>query len=360
MRRHGFLMGLFAALFWQTTIGCTMFQFESPEGIIVGNNFDYFDGGGFIFVNPVHVNKTAMVYPPDIPFVWESKYGSVTFNPFGRENPVSGMNEKGLVIGVLWLGQTKYPEPDKRFAIGELNWVQYHLDQCETVEEVLRSDAFLRIHRNAVGMMHFFAADSTGDAVVIEFLDGRQIVHRGEDLPYHVVTNSTYQKSLQILELNPLGQKCYNKPMVNPDRDRFEYTLRMVEDFPGDPNSVQYGFKTLKKVSLPENKMNITTQWSIVYDTTGNVVYFKTSQAPTIKTIDLKAISYNCGDPLKVSNIHIEKGGSINQRWEQYDRKRIFEQVKRIISKAWMTEGKFTDDMLEDMIRRPEYFPCSH
>ena len=35
------------------------------------------------------------------PASWVSKYGSVTFNQYGRELPTGGMNEAGLVVETI-------------------------------------------------------------------------------------------------------------------------------------------------------------------------------------------------------------------------------------------------------------------
>ena len=59
---------------------------------------------------------------------WVSQYGSITFNQYGKEFPTGGMNEKGLVVELMWLDGTIYPQPDERPAIGVLQWIQYQLD----------------------------------------------------------------------------------------------------------------------------------------------------------------------------------------------------------------------------------------
>ena len=37
------------------------------------------------------------------PARWTSKFGSVTFNQYGKDNPMGGVNERGLVIEVMEL-----------------------------------------------------------------------------------------------------------------------------------------------------------------------------------------------------------------------------------------------------------------
>ena len=45
---------------------------------------------------------------------WVSKYGSITFNQYGKEFPTGGMNETGLVVELMWAAGSQYPKPDNR------------------------------------------------------------------------------------------------------------------------------------------------------------------------------------------------------------------------------------------------------
>ena len=56
---------------------------------------------------------------------WTSKYGSATFNQYGREFPMGGMNEAGLVVESMMLFETEYPLPDTRSGIDPTQWIQY-------------------------------------------------------------------------------------------------------------------------------------------------------------------------------------------------------------------------------------------
>ncbi len=44
---------------------------------------------------------------------WTAVYGSISFNQYGKEFPTGGMNEKGLVVELMWLDETKFPAQDK-------------------------------------------------------------------------------------------------------------------------------------------------------------------------------------------------------------------------------------------------------
>jgi penicillin V acylase-like amidase (Ntn superfamily) len=85
------------------------------------------------------------------PAVWTSKFGSVTFNQYGREMPFGGMNEAGLVIGTMGLfKKNKFPTPDSRPSIFVQHSLQYQLDNHDSVDEVVHSESQLRIRPKTV------------------------------------------------------------------------------------------------------------------------------------------------------------------------------------------------------------------
>ena len=119
---------------------CTTFCFERNGSVVFGKNYDFGIGYGMLVVNKRGVAKASRIEPPDRPAHWTSRYGSVTFNQFGREFPSGGMNESGLVVELMWLDASQYPPPDSRPAVGVLEWIQYQLDQFATAAEVVAND----------------------------------------------------------------------------------------------------------------------------------------------------------------------------------------------------------------------------
>ena len=143
---------------------CTTFVLRDGSVILFARNLDWDWSDGFIVVNQKGIEKTAFVLPPEKPARWTSKYGSVTFNQFGREMPYGGMNETGLVVEQMMLMESKYPGSDERPAVNMLQWIQYQLDNCRTVDEVLATNEFVR-HEAPVGAerIHYLICDASGD-----------------------------------------------------------------------------------------------------------------------------------------------------------------------------------------------------
>ena len=77
------------------SFACTTFCLKHNGEVLFGRNYDFRIGDALIFVNKRGVAKTATVGDSPNPAKWISRYGSVTFNQYGRENPTGGMNEAG-------------------------------------------------------------------------------------------------------------------------------------------------------------------------------------------------------------------------------------------------------------------------
>ncbi|MCP4711412.1 MAG: linear amide C-N hydrolase, partial [Planctomycetes bacterium] len=145
-----FFSMLFFGLAQGGGMACTTFQLDHSGQILVGKNYDYMVEDGLIIVNKRGVLKTAMRSIMDNtgvgqPAQWTSKYGSITVNQYGREVPTGGMNEAGLVVESMMLRSTIFPPPDSRPSILLNQWMQYQLDNFAGVDEVIASDAQLRI-----------------------------------------------------------------------------------------------------------------------------------------------------------------------------------------------------------------------
>jgi choloylglycine hydrolase len=269
-------------------LACSTFLLNKDGRYYFGKNYDWVTGNGMLMVNARHVSKVSLADPA---FTWTAKYGSVTFNQYGKENPNGGMNEKGLVIELMWLSETEYPGADERPSLGVLQWIQYQLDNAATIDEVIASDKKVRISPETDAPQHYLVADATGKAVTIEFLDGKMVFHRSKDLPYAVLTNSTYASSLSKTE------KMKNESFTDNSINRFVTACTMVQQYQQSGtalNGVDAAFSVLGAVAQGD-----FTKWSIVYDITGKKIHFFTQGQPLRRSVDLSGISFECsGQPV--------------------------------------------------------------
>src|ERR1043165_9799873 len=112
------------------SLACTTFGLKNRGEVLAGGNYDWTIGDGMVFVNKRGVAKQATVEESDHPARWVSKYGSVTFNQYGRENPTGGMNEMGLVVEVMWLDETEYPKEGGAPTMGAQEGVKKKTDRA--------------------------------------------------------------------------------------------------------------------------------------------------------------------------------------------------------------------------------------
>lgn len=305
---------------------CTTFCFRINGEWIFGRNYDFEIEHGLIIVNKRDVTKTAVLQPgTGKPAWWVSKYGSITFNQFGREFPLGGMNEAGLVIELMWLDQTEYPNADSRPALQDLQWIQYQLDTAATAEEVIASDKTVRIEANTSQPLHFLICDRRGNAAAIEFLGGRLRAYAGKSLPVAALTNSTYEHSLDLLNLCGGDENHPSFQQAGESLQRFVRAANGIRvwDLKTSSDPVAYAFQVLDKADLPNSKFRI------VYDVKPGLVYFRTKSTPEIRTVNVRQFDFSCGTPIKILDILADLKGDVTGQFRDYTWEANYDLIKK-------------------------------
>ncbi len=304
---------------------CTTFCFWEQGAWVFGKNYDWNIEDCLIMVNKRNMVKTALTR--DNPATWTSRYGSITFNQYGREFPLGGMNEAGLVIECMWLEGAEYPHADARFGLSELQWLQYQLDMHETVEQVIQSDTEVRITRRNSVPLHFLACDRSGHAAVIEFLGGTMAAYTENDLPASALTNNTYVYSLEFLRaLNGSGaDACFDT--ANYSLKRFAWAAHGVtsRNSGGGTAAVDYAFEILEKTAVD------FTMFRIVYDVGNDRIYFMNKSNPLIRFIEFNEFDLSCLQPVKMLDIAEGEGGNVTPFFIEYS----FEANYDLITRAY-------------------------
>jgi len=289
---------------------CTTFCLRDDGRILFGKNYDWNVGDGLLVINQRGMARTADI-ANDKPASWVSRYGSVTFNQYGRDFPSGGMNEAGLVIELMWLDGARYPAPDRRPAVDVLQWIQYNLDTHATVAEVLAADQKVRIAGETP--LHYLVADRKGEVATIEFLDGRLVAHTGKDLPVATLTNSTYAESETAREE---AMKRRVAPQGTGSLARFARAAGRVTAFDGEKgDAVAYAFDTLDQVA-----QGAYTQWSIVYEIDRARVHFRTRDHRPVRSLSLADLNFDCGRPVRVLRLDAKVKGDVAQKLVPYTR----------------------------------------
>ena len=286
--------------------------------MVFGRNYDWVTDAGIVCTNLKGLSKISMKTENGETIGWVSKYGSITFNQYGKEFPTGGMNEKGLVVELMWLDETKYPAADNRPAIGVLQWIQYQLDNCITIDEIIETDKKLRVSPTGTTPLHYLVADANGKVATIEFLNGKMVVHKGSDLSFPVLTNNTYDESVRSVKNSSSNG--------NNSLERFSQTCKMIQRL--NTNNTTKPLSDHAFDILGEVAQGDFTKWSIVYDITNKTIQFKTNRFKQIKTISFSAFDFNCSAIAKVWDMNQKANGNINSLFENFNtaiNKRIVE-----------------------------------
>ena len=302
---------LFVLTAIQNTDACTVFVLDDGTRHYYGSNYDWHLGIGYAIINPSGLTKQGWPLPEDTgqPLQWQSMYGSLTFVQYGQGLPKGGMNEAGLVIEGLMLHATEYPPQDDRPYIGSTGqFKQYLLDTCATVADVINHLARIRVAAVAGAPgVHFMVADSKGDCAVIAFLNSRAVIYRGQDLPVKVLTNHDYAKSTDTRPNVPMSEFSF----VGSSRGRFNTAANRLATYRSTTpdRAVGYAMDTLAKVSAGSY-----TQWSVVYDQSARIAYWRCGPDEPLRWIDLKKIDYGCRNPAVALPVQKVIRGEANKR----------------------------------------------
>jgi penicillin V acylase-like amidase (Ntn superfamily) len=331
---------------------CTAFLLEEGKARVFGKSYDFDYGNGMAVFNKAGVAKKNLPYnPKDKQAQWTSRYASLTFDQFGREMPAGGMNEKGLVVEILWLQESQVPPPDDRPVLNELQWVQYQLDNFASVKEMLEHALDNRL-ASVYAKVHYLACDAEGSCAAFEFLNGKLATTSGKDLAVKVLTNDSYAQSAAfLLKHKGFGGKL-PVPKGRGSLDRFVRASWMVKQKPSKKKgSIQRAFSVLDGV-----RSKGFTKWNIVYDMVGKKVSFRTAGHKGIKSVALDRFDRDCQKPVKILDINNDFTGDVFEKFADYTAG-----ANQALSKeSWDgLAGNFPPNVVSLVLGFPESFTCT-
>lgn len=255
---------------------------------------------------------------------WTSKYGSLvcTIGPFCQshydgfdyvdDGAVEGINEKGLAIHGLYMGETVYPTDEQSDLppVSYLRLGRYFLDNCANVKEAVAAMKKVRVKPVKLGGKelgaHFAIEDPSGDSAIFEFIDGNLVIHHGKQYkvmtnepPYPVHTNN-------LKEYKDFGGTKEMLPGTTDSPDRFiraaTFLHRMKKPASAD-DAVAKVLGIARTIQVPFDADEYgPTFYTSVTDLTNKVFYFDWSQTPNIVWVELKNLDFSEGQPVKQLN----------------------------------------------------------
>ncbi|MCB0278514.1 MAG: hypothetical protein KDD94_03380 [Calditrichaeota bacterium] len=313
---------------------CTTFCLKFKDELIFGKNYDWNVDIGLVYINKRDISKRSFPDKSGRQVDWRSKYGSVTFNQYGREFPSGGINETALAIELMWLDDTDYPD-DKRPAVDCLQWIQFQLDQSANINDIIANDKHLRI--GSQGKIHFLVSDANGNSYAIEFLNGQLVLN-----PSNALTNDTFQRSDRYAKsglMNP-----YSKGSL----DRFATAQKLVKNYDRQ-ELIPYGFQILDQVAQRN------TKWSIIYDLKDRKIYFRSKRFRSIKSLAMSDFDFSPDSPVRYYDINQADTGDIADKFQDYQLA-----VDEAILRSAVRQTRFITNTPDSTIHRWATFPQNY
>ncbi|WP_149184843.1 linear amide C-N hydrolase [Streptomyces sp. TRM49041] len=291
---------------------CSKITYRTGTGtFITGRGMDWNDPTAetALWALPAGMRRDGTAGPD--PIGWTSRFGSVVASFYGGAT-CDGMNTAGLVVNVLYLAESEYGEPgtDGRPTISIGAWSQYYLDNFATVAEAVdatRGDPFAIVApvlpNGRAATAHLSLSDASGDCAVIEYLEGRPVVHHG---PQHrVMTNSpVYDQQLALNTYWDLIGGNSMLPGTISAADRFvrlSYHLKSCPEYEDPRLAVASVFSQMRAIGVPlgmedRDHPNISsTLWRTVADHDARRYYFESTVEPSVVWVDLDQLDLGTG-----------------------------------------------------------------
>ncbi len=347
MRRRGGVMAAVVGLAVllvaaSAALACSRVTWLGPKGLVItGRSMDW----------PYAFNTHYYVYPRGFAYdgaggtntlKWTGKYGSVmlagTTDPAGPIDGVfDGLNEKGLAANLLYLSEADFgpaPTGDKP-RVSFAAWAAYVLSSFATVEEVVKAFEADPIHivpiafgpgKAAPATVHLAVSDPGGDSAIIEYLNGKPVIHHGRQ--FQVMTNSpTYdqQLALNAYWANRDGDKVL--PGSHQSDDRFvraSYYLGKLPQTDDLRRAVAGVFSVMRNVSVPwqepdkEHPNLSPTYWRSVLDQTNRRYYFESALSPNLVWVDVARLDFAPGSGVRALKVegNDEVLGNVTTRFQ--------------------------------------------
>ncbi len=225
--------------------GCTCFSAQNTSyAPIFGRNFDWSEEGAlFLYTEPSYglasistVNLGILGVDPIIDINNPGTRSRLLNAPFYL---MDGMNEMGLVIGIMAINRASRTYNASQPTISSLDIVRLALEFATTVEEALILWENYNIQFGSVPI-HYLIADPYGDSAIVEWIDGEMNIFRNEE-PWQISTNFIFSDGIS---------SCW----------RYQTATQMLQSYLGGI-TMEIGMEILEECS-----QDGFTLWSNVYN----------------------------------------------------------------------------------------------
>ncbi|MBV8968009.1 MAG: linear amide C-N hydrolase [Verrucomicrobia bacterium] len=252
---------------------------------------------------------------PENALQWTSKYGSLVVTAFGVGTG-DGINEKGLGAHLLYFTATDFgPRDPSKPGLQAGLWAQYLLDNAATVSEALALEEkfqLIMIEKNGhKATLHLAIEDASGDSAIIEYIDGKAVIHHGHD--YRVMTNDPeYEQQLALLKQQDFShpsRDILRSDDVSPIHrfQRASYYEAKLPEPKNEQEAVSDVLAITRSVSVPlssdpsyKSLGTYNTEYRTVADLTNRRYLFELSTSSKAIWIDLSKFDLSPGAQVKL------------------------------------------------------------
>lgn len=358
VKRLGYLSLLVPALHFGSALACTSIALKAEDGAVVyGRTMEW---GAF------DLNSRVAIVPQGYEFIgttpdgksgmkWKAKYGAVALDALKKDYLTDGMNEKGLVVGVLYHpGFAQYHDYDPAKAnqtVRAVELANYVLTSFANVEEVKKGLQDIRVvgmkepALGGIAPIHLSVIEPSGKAIVVEYLQGELKIF---DNPLRVLTNSpsfdwhmtnlrnylglsnnslptkTLAKGEAKIDLTPIGAGSgfLGLPGDFTPPSRFVRAVAYTQSARNTPDgdeTVYEVFRIMDNFNLPLGSaegpeanpemlkgMRSSTIWTTAADSKNLKYYYHTQNNRKVRMVDLNTIDFSANND-KILHIQLDQ-----------------------------------------------------
>jgi choloylglycine hydrolase len=326
---------LITIVFMPAALACTDFQIKSSDHtIITARSMEWGDEiNSKLRICPRQEKHAGVTPSGQKGLSWQSKYGYVGVDCYGRDTVIDGINEKGLSVGGLWFPGAIYQQispGQSEKTISALDLCAWMLGNFATVAEAKSALNSIVVWAEeepeikTIPTLHFALHDALGENAVIEFVDGQRKCY---DNPNGVLTNApsfdwhltNLCNYLMVRPDNPEPVTIGDTVLAPPGQgggfmgipgdwtpaSRFVRTtamLRFAKTVPDKTQAIILAQHILNAVDIPLGSVrpdngNIVhsdyTQWALIKDLTNKIFYYRSYDNMQLRSIDLKRIDFD-------------------------------------------------------------------
>lgn len=309
-----------------------------------------FDLKSELVMVPRQQQFTSLVEAKKPGLTWQNKFGFVAINVVNQPFVSDGMNEKGLVVGVLYFPQYASFQPlngEHQRAINNIDLANYLLGNFARVDEIKAMLPKIKVVHNkmldkdfgAPSPLHLVVTEESGKSIVIEYVkqalniydNNIGVMTNAPEYQWHIMNLKNYPslssigvrpgKKIDKVDVTPFGagSGLFGLPGDFMPTSRF-VRAAAFSHASQRPKSIAVAIDQAKRIlhnfDIPKGvvkeyndaksqKTHLNfTQWSVIADPKNKHYYYWTEFNQRIRKVDLQAIDFSVGN---ITHIPLDK-----------------------------------------------------